>query len=100
MLYTEVPTAVADPTLMIKVRVACVISAQNVFVEVGTTTNHTNRLLWAKATMSDPVGAGNRMMYAVVAQNIAATLAAVLGATDAAVLTAVAAAIDLFANGS
>ena len=100
MIFTEVPTAATDPTLNIKVRVACIIAAENVFSEINTTNNHVNRLLWAKATMLDPVTAGNRMMWAVLAQNMATTLANVLVASDAAVQTAVSLAIDLFANGS
>lgn len=100
MIYTEVPTAAQDPTLTIKVRVACLVAAEAIRTEVGTTTNHANRLLWAKLVYVDPVAQGNRMMWAVLAQNMATTLAAVLAASDASVQTAVSAAVDVLANGS
>lgn len=100
MIYTEVPVAATDPTLNLKVRVACIIAAEGVFTEAQATVNHVNRLLWAKATMIDPVTAGNRMMWAVLSQNMATPLANVLIASDAAVQTAVNLAVDLFANGS
>jgi hypothetical protein len=96
--YAELLTASNNDTLRQKVRVACVIAAEAVRTEASATTNHTNRLAWAKAVFMNPESEGNRMMWAVLAQNAAATYAAIIGATDAAVQTAVNAAVDVFAS--
>jgi len=97
--YQELLSAVENPTLNQKVRVACVISAETVRTEVPGTPNHVNRLIWAKGVFVNPVREGERMLWAVLAQNKGATLAAILGATDAQVQTAVDAAVDVFATG-
>lgn len=100
MIYTDVLVAATDPILNQKVRVACIVSAEAVRTEVAGTTNHVNRLLWAKAVFADPVLQGNKMIWAVLAQNVAVTLAVVLAASDGAVQTAVNNAVDVLANGS
>lgn len=97
--YAELLTASGDTGLINKLRVAVVIAAEKVRTEAPATTNHANRLLWAKAVYANPATEGQRMMWAVLAQNQAATLAAITGATDSAVQTAVDAAVDVFANG-
>ena len=95
--YAELLQAAENETLKKKVRVAIVIAAEKVRLEVGTTTNHAQRLAWAKQAYIDPDGITNRMLWAVLAQNQAATLAQITGATDATVQTAVDAAVDVFA---
>lgn len=96
--YAELLTASSNDTLRQKVRVACVLAAEKVRTEVGTTTNHTNRLAWAKAVYANPETEGNRMVWAVLAQNSGATYAAIIGASDATVQSAVDAAVDVFAS--
>lgn len=94
--YAELLSASEDPTLLNKVRVACVIAAEKVRVEATSVTNHTARLAWAKTVYASPESVMRRMLWAVLAQNQAATLAAILGATDATVQSAVDAAVDVF----
>jgi hypothetical protein len=96
--YAELLTAAGNDALRQKVRVACIIAAEKVRTELGTVTNHAGRLAWAKAVFANPEAEGNRMIWAVLAQNVAATSAAILGATDALVQTAVDAAVDVFAS--
>ena len=98
--YAELIIASQNGTLTDKIKVACFIAAEVVRTEVGTTPNHTNRLLWAKQVYADPSRESTRMTWAVLAQNAAQTLAAITGASDSAVQTAVNAAVDVFANGS
>lgn len=95
--YAELLTASANDALRQKVLVACVIGAEVVRNESSGTTNHTNRLTWAKGVFAAPERARDGMMWAVLAQNAAATLAQITGASDATVQTAVNAAIDVFA---
>lgn len=98
--YDELLQANANTALVNKVRVAVVVAATGVMTEADTTPNHANRLLWAKTVFANPADAGQRMMWPVLAQNRASTLAQITGATDAAVQTAVDAAVNVFANGA
>lgn len=98
--YTELNTIYEAGTLIARITAAVAIQAEAVRNEAGATTNHTNRMIWAKQAFSDPRAMANRMMWAILAQNAAVTKANIETATDAAILTAVAAAVDVFATGS
>jgi hypothetical protein len=97
--YAELLTASSNEVLINKIRVAVVIAAETVRTEAGTTPKHAERLVWAKQVFANPDAEARRMIWAVLAQNKAVTLAAIIGATDAAVQTAVDAAVDVFATG-
>ncbi|MEO9231637.1 MAG: hypothetical protein ABI216_22165 [Devosia sp.] len=97
--YAELLVANADTGLINRVRVATFISATDIITEAPATTNHTNRLLWAKQVFSDPAAMGSRMMWPVLAQNRALTLSQLTGASDADVQGAVDAAVNVFASG-
>ncbi len=97
--YNEILIAHADTGLLNRVRVAVVVAATDIMLESDAAPNHTNRLLWAKSVFSDPAIAGARMMWPVLAQNKAATLATITGADDATVQTAVNSAVNVFAQG-
>jgi hypothetical protein len=97
--YDELLQANANTGLVNKVRVAVVVAATAIMTEAEATANHANRMLWAKTVFADPAEAGKRMMWPVLAQNKAQTLAAIIGASDAAVQTAVDSAVNVFANG-
>jgi hypothetical protein len=96
--YAELLTASSNDTLRQKVRVACVIAAEKVRSELTSVGNHAQRMAWAKAVFANPEAEGNRMVWAVLAQNAAATLAQITGASDATVQNAVDAAVDVFAS--
>lgn len=95
--YAELLTASENATLRNKIRVAVIVAAEVVRTEAAQTANHTARLAWAKRVFESPVVEADRMMWAVLAQNRAATLAQITGAADDTVQTAVNAAIDVFA---
>lgn len=97
--YDELLQANADTGLVNKVRVAVVVAATNIMTEADTTTNHANRLAWAKTVFSDPAIAGTRMMWPVLALHKDLTLAQITGAADADVQTAVDSAVNVFAQG-
>lgn len=98
--YAELILASQNGTLTDKIRVACIIAAEAIRTEAGTTTNHANRMLWAKQVFDNPSMEQVRMTWAVLAQNQAVALTSIVGASDSAVQTAVNAAVDVFANGS
>jgi|SRR6185437_4792423 len=98
--YDELLLAAADTGLINHVRVAVFVSATNIMTEATATTNHANRLLWAKTVFNDPAAAGAKMMWPVLAQNKTATLAAITGADDPTVQAAVDAAVNVFATGA
>ena len=97
--YTELQQAEQDPGLNNRVRVAIIVAAELIRGET-TGTNLANRKIWAKQAFIDPFGKSKQMLWAVLAQNRAATLAVILAADDAAVQTAVNAAVDVFATGA
>ena len=91
------PTASA---LKNKITMAVAVAAEAIRTESGATTNHANRLLWAKTANSDPRGMAGRMLPAILAQNVGVTSGQILAATDAAILTAVNNCVDVFATGA
>lgn len=95
--YDELLLASENAALRNKVRVACIVAAETVRTEAPATANHAERLAWAKAVFAAPVVEAERMLWAVLAQNKAAALSAIVGATDAAVQSAVDAAVNVFA---
>lgn len=94
----SIATSATGTALQRRVRVAVVVACDVIRLEAGATTNHANRLLWAKATLQDPERAAGQMLYAVLAQNRTFTQAQILAADDATVQTAVNAAVDLLAG--
>lgn len=97
-LLTIATTASGDP-LRKKIQVALIVACDNIRAEADTTSNHANRLKWAADTLRGPAAMAERMLWAVLAQNRAATAAAITGATDALVQTAVDGAVNLLAQG-
>lgn len=90
----EQRSAAEDPTLRIKVQQAVIVSAQKVIDEAAATTNHVNRLLWAKRVIPPPDVDVTRMLMYIIAKNNALTLAQILAVTDAQVQSAVDGAVD------
>lgn len=96
--YLELISAQADANLTAKVKIATIIAADGVRTESNNTANHYRRLQWAREALRDPVTAGNEMLWAILAQNSAVPLAAILAASDASIQTAVNNAVDLLAG--
>lgn len=90
----EQRTAAEDSNLRIKVQQALIVSAQKVIDEAPATTNHANRLLWAKRLIPPPdVEIVKTLMY-IIAKNNTLTLAQILAVTDAQVQAAVDGSVD------
>lgn len=98
--YQELYDLRTNATLKNKITSACAVAAEAIRTESGGTANHANRLIWAKQAITDPEGMANKIIWSLLAQNVAATSAQIQAATDASILTAVQAVIDLFATGS
>lgn len=97
--YIEIFDLASNAALRNRVTIACLVAAQAVVVENASTTNHANRLLWAKDVFVDPLGMGQKMLMACLAANAGLTVAQITSAADAALLTAVQNAINVFATG-
>ena len=98
--YNELLTASSNEGLINKIKVAVVVAAEIIRTELVNTPKHPERLIWAKQVFTNPDAEVNRMVWAVLAQNRAATLVQITGADDATVQTAVNAAVDVFATGA
>ena len=98
--YTELRNLFNNSELKNRVSVACIVAAETIRGEDTATTNHANRLLWAKQAFKNPNGVSSEMLMALLAANKDAEVAAIEGATDAVIQTKVDAAVDLFADGS
>ncbi len=96
----ELASELNDGPLTDKCKAACLVAASVVMAESAGTTNHANRLKWAKKVFADPVTQGTLMLRAVLAQNNTATLAQITGAADATIQSAVTAAVDVLADGT
>ena len=83
-----------------KVTTAVLIAAETIINEDPGTTNHANRLTWAKKVFTNPRVEADRMFMAMLAANKDATVSNIQNATDASIQTNVDAHIDLFADGS
>lgn len=81
-----------------RIRVGVVVAADVIRAEAPGTANHANRLIWARQALNNPDAEAQRMLWAVLAQNRAFTVAQITGADDATVQTAVNAAVDLLAG--
>lgn len=97
--YTELYEIANNNTLLDKFTAAVAVQAEAIRTENGATTNHANRLIWAKQAFTDPRAMALKMTWPILAQNAGATKAQILAASDATILTAVASAVDVFATG-
>lgn len=98
--YDELLTAANDSSLGKKIAVACTVAAEKIRTEGAGVANHANRAKWAKAAFANPTAAANGIIWCVLAQNRALTLAQITSANDAAVQSAVDAAVDGVADGA
>ena len=98
--YLELRSLFGNGELRNKLDVAIVIAAEAIRNEDVGTTNHANRLTWAKAAFNNPRSKADEMLMALLAANKDLTVAQIEEATDSAIQTRVDAAVDVFADGS
>jgi hypothetical protein len=94
--YLELSAAKDDANLRARVAFACVVAAETIRVEDPATASHAERLKWAKTVYISPESVCSSMLWSVLAQNKAVTIAQINAATDASLQTAVDAAIAAF----
>lgn len=97
--YKELYSLWYESDLRNKVTVAVVVAAEAIQSEDPATPNHANRLLWAKATLENPIAIAGAMFRLVLAANKDATKEAILQASDGSIQAAVDGAVDMFATG-
>lgn len=98
--YLEIRSLTRDEILRQKVEAAIMIAANTIKDELPATTNHANRLVWAKQAFANSVSKVSSMLAAVLAANSEATLEQIQSAADATIQSNVNDAIDVFADGS
>jgi len=98
--YMEIKELYNHSDLQDKVEVACIVAAETIRTEDTGTTNHANRMVWAKSAFDNPTQTRNGMLMALLAANNELTVAQITGASDATIQAKVDAAVDVFADGS
>lgn len=99
MNYAQLINTAEDEGLARSVRAACVMAAEAIRTELGTTPNHAARVRWARQVLGGGLNATvTQMVWLVLSQNITLTPAQARALTDAQVQTAVNAAVDLLAE--
>lgn len=95
--YQELHALATNDVLRTKIRVGCIVAAETIRTEAEDTPGHAARLAWARAVFANPAVESERMTWAVLAANRAATPEQITGATDATIQAKVDAAVALFA---
>ena len=98
--YLELRGLYSNGDLMNRLEVACIVSAEAICTEDAGTTNHANRLVWAKNTFGNTRRTAELMLMALLAANKATAVGLITGASDATLQTAVDGAVNIFADGS
>lgn len=98
--FAELVTASANAGLVEKIKIATLVAADNIRLEGAGVAHHQARVRWAAKVFSDPETEATRMVWPVLIQNRAATLAQITGANDASVQTAVDAAVAVVIAGA
>ena len=98
--YQELFDLRRNQVLLDKITVAVTVAAETIYAEPGGTSNHANRIIWAREASINPRGMAGVFMSAVLAANKAATVTNIIGASDAAIQTNVEDVIDNFADGN
>jgi len=96
---TELKSLFTDPVLGDKIEAACVIVAEEIRVENTGTTNHAERVLWAKQVWANSAGSRDSMLKALLGTSNGLAVASITGASDAAILAAVRNAVNVFVTG-
>jgi hypothetical protein len=97
---SELHSLFGNNDMLVKVESAIVVAAETIRTEDVGTTNHANRLIWAKAAFTNPRQFRDEMWRAMLGANESASIATILAATDSTIQNNVNAAIDIFADGS
>jgi hypothetical protein len=96
--YADLFTEYKSTLLLERVAVAVIIAADTILNEDPATTNHANRLVWAKDAFINPENYSRKFLAAILAANKNATVAQIQGSTDAQIQNNVDAAVDVFAG--
>lgn len=88
----------ASAALKKRIRVAVLVAVDVIRTEATSTPNHANRMVWAKKVLDNYEVEADKMVWAALVQNRAATIAQIGAADDATVQVAVNAAVDLLAG--
>jgi len=97
---TELRNLRSDVSMLQQVEAAVMVTADTIFNESDTTTNHANRLVWAKQALENPQSKTQAVWNAVLGANKSIPVATILASSANTIQAAVDIAIDIFADGS
>lgn len=92
--YSELYLLHQDYDLLGKIAVAVAIWCEVVRTEDPGTANHANRVAYANGALVNPDGTARRLIWIMLAQNAANSVAQIQGASDAAIYEATRSAIE------
>ena len=96
--YAELYTLGNNNILLDRITVAITVAATTIVNEDVATTNHANRLVWAKTAFVNPKGQSKDFLNAVLAVNKGATTETIEGSSDVQIQTNVDSVVDIFAG--
>lgn len=98
--YQELFDLRRNQALLDKITVAVQIAAETIYAEAGGTTNHANRVIWAREATQHPRAMAEVCMSLVLAANKSNSVAQITGAADSAIQTNVDNLVDDLADGT
>ena len=98
--YQDLYNLFSNSSLRNKLSVAVVIAAETIRNEDAGTTNHANRLVWAKSAFNNPESIATSMLKALLAANASLTVQQISDASDEALQSKVDLAVNVFADGA
>jgi hypothetical protein len=93
--YQELHGLTHNAEIINRIMTAVAILAEEIRTELPATANHAERMAWAKRALTNVDGTARGLMWVVMAQNRAFTVAQIEGASDAALQSAVDSAVQL-----
>jgi hypothetical protein len=87
--YVELYALRTDTTLLQRLSVAVLVSANVVRLEAANTAQHSNRLAWAQQAIRDPDAPAQKVLGLLLAANKDSTVAQINAASDATLQTLV-----------
>lgn len=96
--YAELDQASGNTVFLTQVKVACIIAAEKIRNEREDIQGHANRWAWAQQAFANPSGVAGGIVWCILGQNQALTLAQITTATDAQIQNVVDKAINIMAG--
>jgi len=98
--YLELRKLFSHNQLKNQIEVACAVAARTIQAEDGGTTNHANRLTWAKSMLLDTKPMAEPILKVLLADNKDESVETIVAVSPATLQALVDGVVDIFADGS